>query len=137
MVASLYDAALQDSSRKTYKTGQRAYLRFAEEVYGCTVPLPFLRRRLCNVELHLAFFIAWLLIQPGISSASTVLGYEVHTMPMFRSEGCKPWEYQTAFLGQVRQGVRNVLPCQADKRNAFLLPHHIHLEEFTESWANV
>ena len=139
VVASLYDAALQESSRKTYQTGQRAFRRFHEEIYGqkeSSACLPFQNRNLGDVVLHLSFFMAWLLIQPTITSASTILGYETHTKYMFRSEGCKPWESQTAFLGQVRQGIKNVLPCQADKRKAFLLPHHMHLEEFSEVQAS-
>ena len=32
IVVNLYEAALQQSSRKTYRTGQRAYLRFVKEV---------------------------------------------------------------------------------------------------------
>ena len=93
VVTSLYDAALQESSRKTYQTGQRAFARFTKEIYGqqeTTAQLPFEHRNLGDVELHLAFFMAWLLIQPTITSASTILGYETHTKFMFRSEGCKP-----------------------------------------------
>ena len=45
---------------------------------------------------------------------------------MFREEGCNHNEYKTAFLGQIRRGVENVLPDQGDKRRAFLLPLHIH-----------
>ena len=72
---------------------------------------------------------AWLLLQPSISSASTILGYEVHTKYMFKEWGCDPERYKTAF-GQIRRGIKNVLPCLADKRTAFLLPHHMNEREF-------
>ena len=90
VVCSLYDAALQETSQKTYKTGQRAYMRFAKEVWGSDPPTPFRSRCLSPTELHLAFFMAWLLLQPTISSASTILGYEVHAKYMFKEQGCDP-----------------------------------------------
>ena len=52
---------------------------------------------------------------------------------MFREQGCHENEYETAFVSQVRQGIRNVLPCQADKRRAFLLPHQIHTKGFKKT----
>ena len=58
VVCSLYDAALQESSQKTYRTGQRAFLRFAVQLHGPSPPLPFGKRPLGNTELHLAFFMA-------------------------------------------------------------------------------
>ena len=80
----------------------------------------------------MAFFMAWLLLNRDISRATTVLNYETHTKFMFRGEGCHPEEYETSFLGQLRRGIENVLPAQADKRKAFLLPHHLSRVEFAD-----
>ena len=58
IVVSLYDAALQESSRKTYQTGQRAYLRFVKEVGRIDLLRPRMRNKLDNTELSLAFYMA-------------------------------------------------------------------------------
>ena len=58
IVVSLYDAALQQSSRKTYRTGQRAYLRFVKEVGRIDLLQPYLRNNLDHTELSLAFYMA-------------------------------------------------------------------------------
>ena len=78
IVIDLYDSALQESSRKQYGTGQRAYLRFTSgiPVPGCFLPFP--RRQLQKTELMLSFFMASLLLKPSISRASTILSYETH-----------------------------------------------------------
>ena len=78
VVIDLYDAAIQESSRRQYRTGQRAYLRFTQEVdvpYGF---LPFPRTSLSKTELTLAFYMAYLLLRPTILKASTILNYETH-----------------------------------------------------------
>ena len=90
-VSDLYDAALKDSSRRTYNTGQRAYFSFVLESLRNTAPLyPFRGGTLNTTELYLAFFMASLVLKPTISSASTVLGYETHCKYLFRAEGCDP-----------------------------------------------
>ena len=66
IVEHLYDAALQESSKKTYKTGQRAYFRFAAEIDRNDVFRPFLSRDLSRTELYLAFYIAFLVLKPSI-----------------------------------------------------------------------
>ena len=121
VVLDLYDAALKESSRRTYGTGQRAYARF---VHGLAhgVRYPFRQQNLSQTELNLAFFMPFLLLEPHISSANTILGYESHVKYNFREEGCEEYEYTTPFLKQVRRGVRNTLPEKADKRGALLLP---------------
>ena len=78
IVMDLYESAIQESSRKQYGTGQRAYLRF---VAGITTPgylLPFHQRQLQRTELMLAFFMACLLLKPSITRATTILAYETH-----------------------------------------------------------
>ena len=77
VVMDLYDAALQPSSRNTYRTGQRAYDRFIRSMRG-GLYLPFQRRLLGETELNLAFFIAFLVLEPRITKASTILGYTSH-----------------------------------------------------------
>ena len=122
VVIHLYDAALASSSRRTYRTGQRAYLNFMQEVGNKASLRPFSQSELGKTELSLAFFIAFLVLKPSITSASTILGYEGHVKYMFREDGCEPLEYQTPFLSQVRCGVKNFFPQQPDARRAFLLP---------------
>ena len=91
VVMDLFDAALQPSSRRTYKTGQRAYMRFLRTIHDGSV-FPFQRRTLTETELNLAFFMAFLLLEPKITAASTILGYETHVKYMFKEEGCSEYE---------------------------------------------
>ena len=83
----LYDAALQPSSRNTYRTGQRAYDRFIRSMRG-GVYFPFQRQMLGETELNLAFFIAFLVLKPRITKANTILGYTSHVKYVFKEEGC-------------------------------------------------
>ena len=124
IVEHLYDAALQDSSKKTYKTGQRAYFRFATEIDKNNAYRPFLPRDLSRTELYLAFYIAYLVLKPSIKKGSTILAYEGHVKYLFREQGCPVEAYKTPFLGQLRKGVKNVFPSGADKQEAFFLPVH-------------
>ena len=87
VVMDLFDAALQPSSKKTYGTGQRAYMRFLDKLRGAPA-FPFQRRTLGLTELTLAFFIAFLLLEPKINKATTILGYETHVKYRFKEEGC-------------------------------------------------
>ena len=96
---NLYDVALKTASRKTYNTGYRAYQRFATEINKPEAFQPFQQQTLEKTELYLAFYIAWLVLKPSISAASTILNYETHVKYFFREEGCDPEEYSTAFLG--------------------------------------
>ena len=118
VVVHLYDAALQESSRRTYRTGQRAYIRFLEELSseGHRYLEPFQRQSLNKTELSLAFFMTYLVLQPTITAASTILGYEGHVKYKFRENGREPSAYKTPILGQIRHGIQNVFPCQNDKR---------------------
>ena len=87
VVMDLFDAALQPSSRRTYGTGQRAYDRFTRYMDGGSY-FPFQRRTLGETELNLAFFIAFLLLKPGINKANTILNYTSHVKYVFKEEGC-------------------------------------------------
>ena len=118
----MYDAALQDSSKQTYKTGQRAYSRFAEEIKKDEAHLPFLPKQLNRTELYLAFFIAYLILKPTITKGTRIRAYEGHVKYLFREQGCSPDAYKTPFLGPIWKGIQNVFPAQADKREAFFLP---------------
>ena len=86
-VSDLYDAALSPSSRVTYRTGQRAYGRFMNTLKGGNA-YPFQKRKFNNTELNLAFYIAFLLLEPKITKASTILNYETHVKYVFKEEGC-------------------------------------------------
>ena len=135
MVEHLYDAALQESSQQTYRTGQRAYLRFVEEVRlggsrRADFLQPFTQKPLNTTELSLAFFIAYLVLQPSITASSTILSYESHVKYKFREHGCDAENYKTPFLGQLRRGVENVFPQQADAKRPFILPKYISRQSF-------
>ena len=78
VVIDLYDSALQESSRIQYRTGQRAYMRFVNEISSPGYFLPFPRTKLRKTELTLAFFMAFLLLKPSIKRAATILSYETH-----------------------------------------------------------
>ena len=131
IVDNLYDASICVSSRKTYGTGQRAYFRFAEEINSREALLLFLPDSLSDTELHLAFYMAFLILKPTITKASTILGYENHVKYYFLENGCDPIDYNTSFLKQVRKGVKNIYPKLADKRVAFFLPRYIKSTHFT------
>ena len=79
-------------------------------------------QNLSRTELYLAFYIAYLVLKPTIKKGSTILAYEGHVKYLFREQGCPADAYNTPFLGQLRKGVKNVFPAQADKREAFFLP---------------
>ena len=91
VVMDLYEAALQPSSRRTYGTGQRAYGRFIRSMNDGEY-FPFQRRMLGVTELNLAFFMAFLLLEPKINKATTILGYETHVNYVFKEEGCAKQE---------------------------------------------
>ena len=86
------------------------------------VAFPFHRRVLGQTELNLAFFIAFLLLEPTVRQASTILNYETHVKYLFKEEGCAEEAWATPFLKQIRKGLRNTLPTMADKRKPLLLP---------------
>ena len=121
VVVDLFNSALQPSSRRTYGTGQRAYSRFMTTMQG-GIAFPFRRRELGQTELNLAFFIAFLLLEPNVRQASTILNYETHVKYLFKEEGCSDEAWSTPFLKQVRKGLRNTLPTMSDKRKPLLLP---------------
>ena len=130
VVIDLYDAAIQESSRRQYRTGQRAYLRFTRDVdvpYGF---LPFSKNSLTKTELTLAFYMAHLLQRPAILKASTILNYETHVKWWFRREGCQVRDYDTPFLKQIRAGLRKTLPSRRDSRTAMILPFYSHVPSF-------
>ena len=131
VVWDLYEAALQPSSRRTYGTGQRAYTRFVNSMTNGD-HLPFQRRILGDTELNLAFFMAFLLLEPKITKATTILGYESHVKYEFREEGCKKGEYDTLFLKQIRRGLRNTLPSFPDSRHPLLLPSVVSTVSFQQ-----
>ena len=83
---------------------------------------PFEPLVLSETELNLAFFMAFLLLEPKIKAAGTILSYETHVKFSFNEQGCPEELYQTHFLKQVRRGVKNTLPSKLDKRGALLLP---------------
>ena len=133
-VLDLYDAALKESSKRSYGTGQRAFIAFVNSWLLPSAPLfPFVRQRLTLTELYLAFFMATLVLKPSISVASSILCYESYCKYLFRSKGCHPSAYDTAFLGQLRKGIRNTLPSLPDRRSAFILPRYINDPMFTHA----
>ena len=128
-VVEIWEAALQESSRKTYGTGQRAYSRFMKTLRNGT-HFPFKRLSLSQTELNIAFYIAFLLLEPRIKKASTIMNYASHVKSQFRSEGCPEEEQCTPFLGQIRKGIKNILPVSPDGRRPLLLPQVVHNEQF-------
>ena len=110
---SLFEAALRPSSQRTYQTGQRAYERFLTSIEG-GIRFPFKRRIIPETELNLAFFMAFLLLEPRIRTAGTILNYESHVKYRFQEEGCPEEVYNTQFLRQVRRGVKNSLLSKLD-----------------------
>ena len=129
VVMDLFHAALRSSSLRTYRTGQRAYSRFLASIRDGT-RFPFKRRLLTETELNLAFFMAFLLLEPTVNKASTILNYETHVKYLFRTEGCPVEIWDTPFLGQIRRGLKNTLPSSKDGRRPLLLPEIMFRPEF-------
>ena len=129
-VVDLYDAALRPSSKTTYRTGQRAYQRFTSTLKGGRF-FPFQQRYMQEAELNLAFYIAFLLLEPNITAASTILNYETHVKYKFKAEGCPETAWGTPFLKQVRKGLKNTLPSSPDRRAPLLLPSVMGSPRFT------
>ena len=127
----MFDASLRASTRKTYKTGQKAYDRFILDL-AQGVRFPFQHVTISDTKLNLAFYLANLLLRPTITSANTILGYESHVKSLFLEEGCGEHIYNTPFLRKVRRGARNTLPCRADRRGALLLPLLAEHTEFRQ-----
>ena len=125
VVMDLYDAALAESSKKTYKSGQRAYSRFLTKLPIFHRQLPFLPCLLSELELRLAFFIADMVLDVPPKAASTMRGYMTHVKYQFREQGCDPDLFESAFLRQLLRGVDKSFPTDKDKRIAFLLPEYI------------
>ena len=115
VVLDLFDASLRASTKRTYKTGQRAYDHFVRTL-SQGVRFPFQNVPLSETELNLAFYMAHLLLRPTIKSAKTILGYETNVKSLFLEEGCGEHVYNTPFLRKIRRGVKNVLPGRADRR---------------------
>ena len=130
IVIDFYDSAIQPASRNQYNTGQRAYLRFVNNIKRSGYLLPFPRTRLSKTELMLAFFMASLFLKPSISRAATILNYETHVKWMWRKETCHPHMYNTPFLRQVRAGLKKILPSPKDRRSAFILPQFMTSRSF-------
>ena len=119
IVDHLYDAALRLSSRATYGTGQRAYHRFASEIGRPEALMPFLPRALTKTELYLSFYVAFLILKPTITKASTILNYEGHVKYFFREQGCDPELYKTPFLKQIRRGIKKCFPSTSRSTGSF------------------
>lgn len=132
VVSDLYDASLRATSRYTYRTGQRAYDRFMANMANGRY-FPFEPQALSETELNLAFFMAFLLLEPRIRAAGTILNYESHVKFRFKEEGCSEEMYDTQFLRNIRRGVKNTLPSKLDKRGALLLPLLIYNSDFQRS----
>ena len=73
---------------------------------------------------------AFLLVEPRIKAAGTILNYETHVKYKFKEQGCPEEMYETQFLRQIRRGVKNTLPSKIDKRGALLLPLLIYNRSF-------
>ena len=125
----MFEASLRESTRISYKTGQRSYDRFIVSLIR-GVCFPFHRTVLSDTELKYAFYLAKLLLRLTITSANTILGYGTHLKSLLLKEGCGESVYNTPFLRKVRRGVRNTLPVRADKRGALLLPLLANREAF-------
>ena len=76
---------------------------------------------------------AFLLLEPQIRAAGTILNYESHVKFRFKEEGCSEEMYDTQFLRNIRRGVKNTLPSKLDKRGALLLPLLIYNPDFQRS----
>ena len=80
---------------------------------------------------------AYLILKPTITKGSTILAHEGYVKYLFREQGCSPVAYKIPFLGQIREGIQNVFPAQADKREAFSLPLYYKHPSFSSPSSKV
>ena len=125
VVMDLYESALAPSSRRTYRSGKRAYDRFIMKLPANIRRLPFIPRQLSELELSLAFFVADMVLDVPPKAASTMRGYLAHVKYHFRAAGCDPELFESVFLKQLLSGMDKSFPTDKDKRIAFLLPEYI------------
>ena len=75
---------------------QRAYDRFMTRL-AVGRYFPFGPQALSEIELNLGFFMAFLLLEPRITAAGTILNYETYMKFKFKVEGCLEELYNTRF----------------------------------------
>ena len=84
------------SSKRTYGTGQRAYLKFSSEFKSKTVLAPFVSQSLNNTELHLAFYMAFLILKPTITKSTTIIAMLDTLNTFFTNMGAVRWSIKPA-----------------------------------------
>ena len=119
-VIYFYQNAWAESTARSYRTGQRRWEKFTASFPS--IPLyPFPRNDLQEYELALAFYAAYLSLQPTITRGTTVAAYLSHVRAAWRLEGCHAKYLTSEFVAYVTRGIHRALPAKPDSRMAFLL----------------
>ena len=121
MAIFLYKAARANSTRKSYKVGQRHWVRF-QRLHPAITFFPFASISPDPVALALCFFVAYLSSRPTIRRYTTVRSYICHVKALWRDAGCAKNLLESPLLTAVLRGVRRALPAPHDPRSAFILP---------------
>lgn len=121
MAIFLYKAARANSTRNSYKVGQRHWVRF-QRLHPAITFFPFASISPDPVALALCFFVAYLASRPTIRRYTTVRSYICHVKALWRDAGCAKNLLESPLLTAVLRGVRRALPAPHDPRSAFILP---------------
>ena len=119
-VIHFYHNAWAASTARCYRTGQRRWEKFTAT--HPVIPMyPFPQKMLQEYELALAFYAAYLALQPTITRGSTVAAYLSHVRAGWRQAGCHKIYLSSEFVAYVTRGIHRALPAKPDSRQAFLL----------------
>ena len=109
MAIFLYKAARANSTRNSYKVGQRHWVRF-QRLHPAITFFPFASISPDPVALALCFFVAYLASRPTIRRYTTVRSYICHVKALWRDAGCAKNLLESPLLTAVLRGVRRALP---------------------------
>ena len=122
VVLFLFSNANAQSTRNTYKVGQKRFREFVQKHPGLT-ELPFLPTTLSLKGISLCFFIASLFVYTPLKSAATIRGYVSHVRGAWTNNGGILSDFDSETVNKILRGVRRIRPQPPDVRAAFLLPH--------------
>ena len=120
----LYDAALAPSSKKSYSSGEKHFVKFTSKykkiakIYSLPHPAPPAE------SLALCLFAASLFLTKSIKSSATIKSYIRHAKNYCIKRGCDPVRLESHVLKRILIGISKRRPVPFDARPAFLLPHY-------------
>ena len=118
----LLDNATLESSRKSCKSGNNQFRKFALKYMGAHF-VPKKYYQLSIKGLVLSFFTASLFLNKKKLKSSTIRNYVTHVKTSWEKSGANLTNFDKIILSRLLKGVATLRPAASDKRTAFLLPH--------------